>query len=233
MKFIISIACLALAGCGGSPPVPTTPSAPTEPAADTQPAEPEPEAMAETTSAPTLSLEGDGISAPNLPAVSDDGGKVAYLEQYEDGMSGILNARLLILDTATSKPVKEFIILDASEYNDISEIEGDIPGLLEEPNKYLAADSWTSMTIADLGDIPHETPQPIKVGGVSLTFKDGKLSVDGKAVPVKIEDSCGEVYISSAAIDEADKLLLVSFDYGAGGDDCELPGPQYQVVKVP
>lgn len=177
MRFALALS-LFWAGCSSSSdkstPAPTPVAADAARAAAADAGATTPRVKTPTFEGPhlTLSLLGrfkdPSFGAVDLPAVSADGKRVAFVRQLEDGGRGNPNLSLVIKSTADGRELEVIEVL-APEPRWKPEREAEVRERLARANRLLAAGAWTPMKRPSYDDAA--------IDGGAVTFEVGELTV--------------------------------------------------------
>ena len=230
----MAVALLGIAlACGGdkdepppAPPPVVDPAPPPEPPAGPPPAPPEPEPLGPD----PLSLDGApgawDLRAEGLPAVSDDGSRLARVQRTWTADGRIRRIGLGVEDPVTRRAVQEGLVWDAAR--DRKAPRARLEERVARANALLDRATWRSLVPAEAvfpdGWIRCELEQRFEVSGFTISWREPRLQVTdraGKPVltgerPAWVVDArpagCTGSYIGAAWLDPQG-LLLVEVDH--------------------
>jgi hypothetical protein len=199
------------------------------------------------------------VALRDLPAVSGDGATVAVRIVDSDGARGNPNLALGLIDAATDRVVRRFVIQDAND--------PERPGVAAREvaaNALLEGRSWTRLVAMR---VEKDTGAPTRSGGLGGPFEANRAAGSGLSVeyrePVLVvrDTATGRELLrravptwsqrggprcagcidcppplasmAGAAVDPARHTLLVDVEYRGGTDLCWEPGDTHHVVRLP
>jgi len=287
--FLVMMVVFVATACGGAAePVASTTKVPAA-APESSPATPEtpavPETVAPPPAAPTPAAPVVACDAPTdtpsvdidwtefkkgeltfvvkgLPAISEDGSKVAVAYQASDGMRGLANLALDVIDTATGKEVEQVAVVATDEYEDVGELKAaKLKKKIAAANKVLTKSKWTPLAVVvpnrDEVDVT-QPPQKVSICGLNLAWAEPKLTITdstGKellaadypawcspsycagqdGVPATSDECdmpCGNSALIASAAVDAAKKVLVIGIEFTGDDTCIEPDEQVHIVAL-
>lgn len=223
---------------------PTESSAPATSASATPPKAPEGPSLQEQTAA--TSVDQWKLVAKGFPALSEDGTKLAYVVNEQDGMRGYPNHKLFIKTVATDAVDKKLVIFDANALD-----KADRAHKLDDERKKatasvaaakdaLGAGKWVSLAAATgargkpftAGDLTVDLSAALRF---SVTDKASKklVDLDAKGWKGKASAPCAFTPTLDAAWVSPDKKVVAAqivHMVTGGGDACNLSDEVHVLV---
>jgi hypothetical protein len=237
------LAVLAVA-CGGAPePVATTASAAQKPAVSpdekVEPPQQDPEQQdseGETPEgAPSVGIDWDAFEnedelvfdVKGLPAISEDGERVAVALQISDYRLGNANLTFLVLDSSSGQETERIPIVGPDDYDILEDLDRNhLEKQLEKVAEVLSGDEWTPLeSVSTEGasyDPSYEEPQRFSICGFEVSWDAPQLTVT---------DGSGKTLLDA---ERPEWLAPSTCDYpedaDAESDDCEVVCAPYSYI---
>jgi len=238
-------------------PVAPVPDASPQSAVDASSLQPAPDAGPVTLdAAPEADARAGTTTLDDLPAVSEDGQRVAIAARVADGARGRDNLSLVILEVDGDHVAKRVVIVDPND--------AERPGRGEREdaaNRVLAADRWVRLVKYELAENP---AAPERQGGLGMPFRanvakgeglvvdyrepllvvrDGKREVVNRAMPSFSKRGgahckgcvvCPPPLSNAAAVygNRSRGVLVIEVEYRGGTDLCWEPDQTLHVVRI-